>query len=268
MEAGPGGYFGSQVWRVGAETSLWQNGSRNLFGATISASEAHKVLFSMWDADADHQVTWEGDNCERFGGEGVGSHCVINYPMSHGVKYTLRVAMSDDGRKMTGYVKDTSTNTETTIGTLVYPDYKGNQGFGAIKTAASAFQEYFLSKGCANQPLSAVGLIGPFFHDRALAPTSASGSYHGDCRYADVHACIQPGEQCGPQHVMMLAGGDVAQTTPANSELWHAPYPGSQVSCGAHSADSCHNCAEGNGASWCNGDCEWRDSCVSKGFVV
>ena len=37
------------------------------------------------------------------------------------------------------------------------------------------------------------------------------------------------------------------------------------LSCGQHSAESCALCPEGNGASWCNGDCQWTDEqCVKK----
>ncbi|KAL7539051.1 hypothetical protein ACHAXR_009004 [Thalassiosira sp. AJA248-18] len=37
------------------------------------------------------------------------------------------------------------------------------------------------------------------------------------------------------------------------------------VSCGFHTAHSCSGCPQGNGASWCNGDCKWcnaRAECV------
>ena len=30
-----------------------------------------------------------------------------------------------------------------------------------------------------------------------------------------------------------------------------------KVSCGSHRASSCAKCPQGNGASWCNGDCKW-----------
>jgi len=41
---------------------------------------------------------------------------------------------------------------------------------------------------------------------------------------------------------------------------------GSQVSCGGHYADSCSDCPQGNGASWCNGDCIWyNDQCILTG---
>jgi len=39
----------------------------------------------------------------------------------------------------------------------------------------------------------------------------------------------------------------------------------SEVKCGGHYASSCSSCPQGNGESWCNGDCTWRSGrCVSK----
>mmetsp|Transcript_85563 Transcript_85563/g.133726 ORF Transcript_85563/g.133726 Transcript_85563/m.133726 type:complete len:549 (+) Transcript_85563:31-1677(+) len=38
-----------------------------------------------------------------------------------------------------------------------------------------------------------------------------------------------------------------------------------KVSCGNHHAQSCEACPQGNGASWCNGDCIWQQNrCVSR----
>ena len=37
----------------------------------------------------------------------------------------------------------------------------------------------------------------------------------------------------------------------------------SSVNCGQHSADNCHECPNGNGEIWCNGDCAWiKDKCI------
>ena len=39
------------------------------------------------------------------------------------------------------------------------------------------------------------------------------------------------------------------------------------VSCGFHRADTCGDCTQGNGASWCNGDCSWcnkTNTCLAK----
>ena len=48
-------------------------------------------------------------------------------------------------------------------------------------------------------------------------------------------------------------------------------YVGSEtdVSCGGHFASTCEDCPSGNGASWCNGDCEWNlsiNECQLKGI--
>ena len=40
-----------------------------------------------------------------------------------------------------------------------------------------------------------------------------------------------------------------------------------EVSCGNHNANTCADCPQGNGASWCNGDCQWvNGQCQSKGL--
>merc|ERR1719219_2096273 len=39
-----------------------------------------------------------------------------------------------------------------------------------------------------------------------------------------------------------------------------------QVYCGGHSASDCGDCPQGNGPTWCNGDCTWvDDQCVARG---
>lgn len=39
--------------------------------------------------------------------------------------------------------------------------------------------------------------------------------------------------------------------------------PAEDVLCGGHRAETCAECPDGNGAAWCNGECEWvADTCV------
>ena len=39
------------------------------------------------------------------------------------------------------------------------------------------------------------------------------------------------------------------------------------VSCGNHIANTCADCPEGNGALWCNGNCQWvKGKCQLKGL--
>lgn len=38
-----------------------------------------------------------------------------------------------------------------------------------------------------------------------------------------------------------------------------------KVNCGGHEAQSCKACPQGNGAEWCNGDCQWQnEECIKK----
>ena len=40
-----------------------------------------------------------------------------------------------------------------------------------------------------------------------------------------------------------------------------------EVVCGAHTAETCPDCPQGNGADWCNGDCVWLNGgCVDRGM--
>jgi len=63
---------------------------------------------------------------------------------------------------------------------------------------------------------------------------------------------------------------DVEEIKTINHESQHKEYktyPGfttePKVVCGGHSARSCSECPQGNGASWCNGECEWRiEECI------
>jgi hypothetical protein len=38
------------------------------------------------------------------------------------------------------------------------------------------------------------------------------------------------------------------------------------MSCGGHWAGTCADCPQGNGASWCNGDCQWLNGQCQKGL--
>ena len=54
---------------------------------------------------------------------------------------------------------------------------------------------------------------------------------------------------------------------PSEFQLHKSSYfSGQQVSCGNHQASSCQECPQGNGPSWCNGDCIWSNNqCVTAG---
>ena len=40
------------------------------------------------------------------------------------------------------------------------------------------------------------------------------------------------------------------------------------VSCGNHYEESCQDCPQGNGASWCNADCVWKQNKCIDGLTT
>jgi hypothetical protein len=95
--------MGTQVWRE-------KNGT-----------ETHKAIFSMWDASKDIQTTGVGPACARFGGEGVGSHCLITYPLEQARLYTIKVELestNSSGAIWLGTITDKASSAKTEIGRL------------------------------------------------------------------------------------------------------------------------------------------------------
>jgi hypothetical protein len=261
-ESGAGGYFGTQSWR---------NHSTNPF-------ENHTIIFSCWDKDDSHKTGWVEDGrktCERFGGEGVGSHCQIYYEMQEGRTYTVRIehmGYNGTGDLWEGKFTDWTKRLVLSIGTLYFPDAPARngtmvKGYGMLHTNALAFQEYWASPSCAGQPLSSIGLVGPWWANRTITASQAKAAYHGTCNISDVTGCIQPGPSCNTQNnsVMMMAGGTTKRIVAPKQPLW--PFH-ENVSCGAHGADCCENCPQGRTADWCSGDCRWTGNGCHLGIHV
>lgn len=205
MAAGPGGYMGTQRWLD-----------------TSSGRMVSKALFSMWDASDTIMTGWRGPNCERFGGEGTGAHCLIDFDTRPNISYTVRLAAdgaNSSGAFWTGSVTDTSSGATTVIGTLFHPNFNGHVGYGSIQVQAASFVEYFLADGCDNQAVSGIGLIGPSFNNNSIVASQASPDYAGDCLFDDVTGCI-PGLGCGAPYVYLTAGGQTQRTTPKDTPLW------------------------------------------------
>ena len=82
---------------------------------------------------------------------------------------------------------------------------------------------------------------------------SECNCYHNETCSAGYHPLVGDGychdetntEQCD------FDGGDCCSS--------NDDFSGS-VSCGNHNAISCSECPQGNGASWCNGDCQWKNT--------
>jgi hypothetical protein len=196
-----------------------------------SGKMVHKAIFSMWDASKTVQTVGIGAGCGRFGGEGVGSHCLVDFPLVEGTRYTVKVALESvnaTGATWIGTIADVAAKSTTTIGRLFYPNwhYKNGtaaQGYGLFAVNAAAFQEYFLSGAhCQGQAHSAIGLIGPFFHSRKTLPQQATPDYAKSsppCDFVNVAGAV-PGFGKGAPYVLLEAGGVTEKVNAAGKALW------------------------------------------------
>ena len=105
--------------------------------------------------------------------------------------------------------------------------------FLLAQMSMGAFQEYFTYTNCCDQPVSGVGLLGPYFtlsNGTLVTPTSISPNYptpsseNGGswrCPYSSVESCI-PGITCGSMGkpaVYSVAGAATKRTTTNGQNL-------------------------------------------------
>ena len=175
----------------------------------------------------DCEVGWTTPTCSRFGGEGVGSHCILDYPTVAGRLYNFRLAMSGSnatGAMWTGVVTDTVTQKQSTVGTLYYPHAHGvsdpTVGFGLLGVNSNEFLEYFLGGDCDTDVHVAVGTFGPYFHNRTITPTMAQPAYGtSPCKRTSVTGSI-PGHGYGKPRVFVQGGSGVVRNNTDDTKLW------------------------------------------------
>jgi len=200
--AGPGGYMGTQAYRGG------------------DGKMVYKAIFSCWDASDSVLTMGIGLNCSRFGGEGTGSHCIIDFDLEENVAFSVKVeyvGFNASGAFWEGSVFNSKTQQTSIIGQLFHPNYKGMIGYGQMQVAAASFQEYFMADGCPNQALSGISLHGPLLTTKdgsKIEASQATGDYAAGCDFSEVNAMTGKGS------VYLLAGGTTKRVTPAGSPLW------------------------------------------------
>lgn len=204
------GYMGTQVER-----------------GTHGGGEITQFIFSCWDADSAHKVSWTTPaTCRRFGGEGTGSHCILPLHVTKGVSYIFRVsrtATNATGATWSGEVTNGATGARHLVGRLFYPHLPGRVGFGDLKVQTDDFFEYFLGGDCDSAVATGVGITGPFFHSRKTSPVQAYPSYGPAtptaCNRSVVTGCI-PGHGCGRPRVLLAGGHGVRRNTSNGEPLW------------------------------------------------
>ena len=201
----------------------FQNGQGGYIG-TQSDSNGKHAIFSIWD-DVDGSMSALGisSNCDRFGGEGVGARCLIDYPWIAGREYLMRIwvlAKVNDTEQWLGVIKDTVTQVETTIGVISLRNSKGYLGYGWLtKTRISVFLERYVSDpagGCASQPDAKVTWRGPYANNNSATAISALASfahYPTSCPNTNVWST-------GAPFISTEDGGTTQRTTPEYTNVW------------------------------------------------
>ena len=225
---GNGVFASSQMWwhaDNGTELAGGYIGSQVLRGASGDV-ERRLFLFAIWDHSSANRVGWTTPaTCGRFGGEGVGAHCLLDYPTRAGVLYNLslaRVGHNASGASWSAAVHDTSTGTSTTVGTLFLPHADESVvGYGLLGVYSNMFLEYFAEGGdCETAVHVGVGSFGPHFHTRAVSPLAASPAYGtGACNRTLVTGCV-PGYGCGAPRVWIEGGRGVVRNNTDATQLW------------------------------------------------
>lgn len=205
-----GGYMGSQVMQ------------------SSNGTERRVFIFSCWDSDPKagpvEKVAWTTpESCSRFGGEGIGAHCVLEYPTRTGTLYNFRLVLSGSnatGAMWTGTIADTTTGKSRVVGTLFYPHVGNSVGFGMLGVYSNEFLEYFDGGDCDSDVRVAVGTFGPFFRNRSAAPLQASPAYGSSrCNRTAVTECI-PAHGCGRPRVFVEGGRGVVRNNSDATKLW------------------------------------------------
>jgi len=101
----------------------------------------------------------------------------------------------------------------------------------------------------------------------AIKKKQSAFEIHDTPIYKDDGSIQQHTASMKKQHTLGDTIRKTATKQPRSSQKKYKTYPGfttkPSVLCGGHNAESCDLCPQGNGASWCNGECEWlNDECV------
>lgn len=184
-------------------TQFYTGCSGGYFGGQLHSDGTHSILFSMWDFNASaktaHGVSpW----CGRFGGEGEGAHCGLEYVFEFGVeyRYTLTKASNSSGTLWSVTVtKEGPTEVPTFLGTIFIASEGLEKDCTVLEPRSVSFQEYYLG----GTFYSAAAWRGPFLSrdpqgapalHAGLAPVDAAA----DCGNATAHSNVSSSVPLGP----------------------------------------------------------------------
>ena len=232
--ANPGPYFNFDMYTswTNAPASgynfpafqFWFQANQGGYMGTQLVGTTKKAIFSIWDialnsAEADPAAPW----CVRFGGEGTGMQCLIDYNWVAGHEYQLRLwtlGTTPTGERWGAWITDTVTQVSTQIGIIHLKHSNGFSGYGWLlgQGPLGTFLEYFVgAPTCAQNPVSAIRWRGPFGNNADHSVEDSVVSYgSGPCTNSNTFTFGYP-------TVVQQAGGTTTQTLPAGTVPWNTP---------------------------------------------
>lgn len=181
----------NQVSNLGTVPYFWSSqfwfsaNYPNSSGGYIGLQGTNRALFSIWGTTTgSSSCVSSSSNFDGGGANSSGTSCGINYTVTQGHTYRLRMALvSGDGSNQTwgGWVLDRTTGVETSIATITVPSSWGNLAY-----YRTSWTEYFGQQlnNCTDYPYSNVTFSNyttnngdvPSSHNDHLSSTSCSNS--------------------------------------------------------------------------------------------
>ena len=198
FENGGGGYMGTQIDKYGK-----------------------KIIFSIWDIDDQSITALPLADCVRFGHEGSGASCIKSYDWVAGREYMIRVWMLDKiagGANWGGWIKDTVTGQETSIGAITLKDSKSYSGYGWLKPSGIGFLEHYgagFVDDCNVLPYTKITWRGPYGNNGDYASNTAISNFVStQCFNSDIPITKHP-------IVIMESGNNANRTNYSGNFIWN-----------------------------------------------
>jgi len=201
-------------------TQFWTGCGNGYFGGQLHKDGSHMVLFSMWDYDgATPSAQGVSPWCTRFGNEGAGAHCGLDYVFEFGTEYRFELTRA---KNASGVIWSTTvskidpigTETSTFLGSIFVESRLVPKDCIRLEPTACSFQEYY----SGGNFYTAGAWRGPFL-DRVNSAYDA----HGDCgmdgsAHINVSSVVPNGPR-GRPNVFFQQGGNTEHG--CEHSMWH-----------------------------------------------
>lgn len=167
-------------------TQFWTGCSGGYFGGQLHSDGTHSILFSIWDFNATVKNSRGASPwCARFGGEGEGSHCGLDYVFEFGVEYRFTMTKESNASGViwsASVTKEGAAPVSTFLGSIfidVTSLPRTVEECAVLGPTSVSFQEYYLG----GDFYSAANWRGPFLNHNPMGQVEGIVAYdaNADC---------------------------------------------------------------------------------------